>query len=69
MFQEPFVLLESYSNLMMTMKVCMESKIPGLEQVKREIVTCVPHTIFYHENSILGFTPDAKNELTPVNCS
>ena len=45
--QGPCLILESYSKLMMIiimmMKICMESKIPGLAQVKQEFINGV-HT-------------------------
>ena len=67
--QGPLLILESYSKLMMMMKVCMKSKIPGLVQVKREVINCVPYAIFYHDSSAKRFMPHTKNEPTPVNCS
>ena len=67
--QGPLLILESYSNLKMMMKICMKSKITGLRQVKREVINCVPYAIFYHDSSVKSFMLDAKNEPTPDNCS
>ena len=49
MFQGSFIILESYSNLMLMMKFYMQLKIQGLEQVKWEIIIFVPYAIFYLE--------------------